>query len=197
MTSANERESFPSRAVTDFLFREVGPRPAVIADEKLFSARSSELPLTIRRDGWVFVRAQAVPTKEGKELLDTEMKLENAGDTSADEQFLDVKSQVLHTSAGGTLRLKRQQLYRDRKLPGTAPLPYATDAYEWNYEFPRELPDLGAGHLQSSVTRQRLDNEAVARQRKLPVESPLYYGRPEMVAFSAFTMWTSSPASNG
>ena len=182
MTSANEREMFPSRAVTDFLFRKVGPRPAVIVDEKLFSARSSELPLTIRRDGWVFVRAQAVPTKEGKELLDTEMKLENAGDTSADEQFLDVKSQVLYTSAGGTLRLKRQQLYRDRKLPGTTPIPYATDAYEWNYEFPRELPDLGASHLQSSVTRQRLDNEAVARQRKLPLESPLYYGRPEMVA---------------
>jgi hypothetical protein len=116
-----------------------GDKPQDMPDEKLFRPLTFEIPVVIRRDAWVFDHA---------EIKVREKDIESKSYKSKTPPYYEANILGASTQAGATTTLGIQTQLQEQERSGKTK-PAGDEKYQWDINFPREIPDYGFGELRA------------------------------------------------
>ncbi len=151
-------EAYVSQPELDALFGRV-ERPAGMRDAALFRSATVEVPVTLRRNGWVFDHATV-------QVDDARINQPRAEIKGCD---YDLAPQTAIQGRDVNLRLKLSEWSDPSLRNGRPPEISVTAEYDWRLGFPAVVPDFGFARLTA----------AGGVKRQFNPEAPLFRGRSD------------------
>ncbi|MBI5687297.1 MAG: hypothetical protein HZC54_19665 [Verrucomicrobia bacterium] len=163
-------ESYVSQPELDYLFGR-GRKPKGMLDDSMFRASTTEIPVVLRRDGWVFDRAEV-------RVADPQIERRRSEINGSD---YDIEQQANIAGRDVALRLKMTE-WRGQPSEQTV-----TAEYDWKISLPERVPDNGfAAVTAGGGVRRQLNKQASLFRNREPGREPWekYYFDFDLVPLS-------------
>ncbi len=139
----------------EYLFGRTKTRPASMPDDKLFLIAKHEIPVVIRRDGWVFQSAEVVIAKGYEKWKNGRVRFK---ETDGYQYDLALNAQPGATTRMSIRSVKIQDAFKPHHH---AEVPAEIEMEEnvtWVIEFPKEIPDYGFASMAFGGGSKRTPN---------------------------------------
>lgn len=134
-------------------------------DPNLVRAHTVEIPLTLRRDGWVFDRAEVKRARPADDFLDKKLPARDSGELAG----AVIKAGAQSTAQGMKASYESSVFERKDRADPFPAQPSRVATMTWDIAFPKEIMDDGAGLIVAGGGITKTGGDAAFRNR-VPVD---------------------------
>lgn len=138
-------------------------KPTVPIDPNLVRAHTVEIPLVLRRDGWVFAHAEINRARPANDFLDFKMPTRESEKLTG----ADVVANAQANARGFTATYASAVFERANRSDPWPRQAARSAAVTWDVKFPGEILDSGAGVIEATGSIKREGGDAAFKNRKL------------------------------
>lgn len=160
---ANGRGDYFNPVDLEFIWTGADKQPTVPIDPNLVRAYTVEIPVTLRRDGWVFARAEFQRSRPANDFLDFKAPTRESDKLSG----ANVAGTVQPNARGFSATYTSAVFERANQSDPFFRQPTRSVTLTWEVKFPSEILDGGAGVIEAAGAMKKEGGNATFKNRWL------------------------------